>query len=125
MLAQLQALEQTVLAMKKQYTITATELANTKQRIAKDDSPQRIQALSAEVKSITQNLDAKSAQVAELEEMINGLQQQIDELTDANQALTIQNQELRDKNQLAIARAEVVQKWLIQIDNSQRDHTNA
>lgn len=117
MLAQLQALEQTILAMKKQYAVTATELANLKQRVASDTTPQLVNELQAKLTQVNQELATSQAQAKSFEDSRNALQKQIEELYQANQALLQQNQELKDKNALAISRAEIIRDWLSKIDN--------
>lgn len=116
MLAQLQVLEQTILAMKKQYTVTATELANLKQKVANDNLPQQLVALQKQLNQANTELDSYHEQVRELEESRNILQKQIEDLYEANQSLIQQNQDLKDKNALAISRAEVIRDWLGKID---------
>lgn len=116
MLAQLQALEQSIIAMKKQYAVTATELANLKQRLANDDSPRQIGDLQAQLNKANQEIDNYCEQVDSLEHTRNALQKQVEELYQANQTLIQQNQDLKDKNALAISRAEVIRDWLGKID---------
>lgn len=118
MLAQLQALEQTIIAMKKQYAVTATELANLKQRIANDDSARQIETLQAKLNQALVDIDHHNNRVDDLQQTQNALEQQVDELYQANQALITQNQDLKDKNALAISRAEVIRDWLSKIDRS-------
>ncbi len=118
MLAQLQALEQTIIAMKKQYAVTATELANLKQRLANDDSPQQIINLQQQLNKANQEIDSYCEQVDSLEHSRNALQKQVEDLYQANQALVQQNQDHKDKNALAISRAEVIRDWLGKIDRS-------
>ncbi|MDO4895174.1 MULTISPECIES: hypothetical protein [Moraxella] len=117
MLAQLQALEQTILAMKKQYAVTATELANLKQKIANDTTPQLVDGLQSKLNQANQDLHNQQIQNKSLEESRNALQKQVEELYEANQNLLKQNQELKDKNALAISRAEIIRDWLSQIDH--------
>lgn len=117
MLTELQALEQTILEMKKQYTITATELANLKHKLANDTSSATITALQTELDQTTQFLKDQTERAYDLEQSRNALQAQIEELITQNQALTAHNQELKDKNTLAISRAEIIQEWLTKIDN--------
>ncbi|VEG12171.1 hypothetical protein [Moraxella cuniculi] len=118
MLAQLQALEQTIIAMKKQYTVTATELANLKQRIANDDTPQKIEALQNKLNQALLDIDTYHEQIDQLQQNRQTLEQQVNELHQANQELISQNQDLKDKNALAISRAEVIRDWLSKIDHS-------
>ncbi|OAV16024.1 hypothetical protein AO366_1721 [Moraxella catarrhalis] len=118
MLAQLQALEQTIIAMKKQYAVTATELANLKQRIANDDSAKQIETLQDKLNQALIDIENYNDRVDDLQQTQNALEQQVDELYQANQALITQNQDLKDKNALAISRAEVIRDWLSKIDRS-------
>lgn len=117
MLTQLQALEQTILAMKKQYAVTATELANLKQKVANDSNPRLINELQGRLQQVEQeNLDHKQ-QLQDLEQSRQALQKQVEDLYEANQNLLQQNQDLKAKNELAISRAEIIRNWLAQIDN--------
>ncbi|WFF38978.1 hypothetical protein LU290_01715 [Moraxella nasibovis] len=117
MLSQLQALEHTILEMKKQYNVTATELANLKHKLANDDSPTLIQNLQGSLNQTAQKLQEQSERADALEQSRNALQAQIETLIEQNQALSAHNQELKDKNALAISRAETIQDWLTKIDN--------
>lgn len=117
MISQLQALEQTILEMKKQYTVTATELANLKHKLANDTSPAIISDLQVRLEKTTQELRLQNERTNSLEHSCSALQAQIEILAEQNQSLTTHNQELKDKNALAISRAEIIQEWLTRIDN--------
>ncbi|MFL1732065.1 hypothetical protein [Moraxella oculi] len=117
MLSQLQALEHTILEMKKQYTVTATELANLKHKLANDDKPTIIHNLQSTLEKTTQQLKDQTERADSLEKSRNALQAQIETLIEQNQALKAHNKELKDKNTLAISRAEIVQEWLTKIDS--------
>ncbi|STZ31344.1 hypothetical protein [Moraxella ovis] len=106
MISQLQALEQTILDMKKQYNVTATELANLKHKLANDTSPAIISDLQLRLEKTTQELHSQTDRANSLEQSRNALQAQIEELVEQNQSLNTHNQELKDKNALAISRAE-------------------
>ncbi|MFC0820275.1 hypothetical protein [Moraxella marmotae] len=118
MLAQLQALEQTIIAMKKQYAVTATELANLKQRIANDDSPQQINALQAKLSQAMLDADNYHQKIDSLEQTRSSLEDQISDLYQANQALIAENEDLKEKNAKAVARVETIRDWLSKIDYS-------
>lgn len=120
MITQLQALEQTIVAMKKKYAVTATELANLKQKVANDNNPQLISKLQAQLDTANQDLSTHLAQISELQTSRDALQSQIEQLVEQNQQLSEQNQDLKEKNELAIARAEIIRNWLAQIDHQDR-----
>lgn len=117
MLTQLQALEQTIVEMKKQHTVTATELANLKHKLANDTKPALISDLQLRLEKTSQELEQQTERGNALEQSRNALQAQIESLIEQNQALNAYNQELKDKNALAISRAEIIQEWLTKIDS--------
>ena len=116
MLAQLQALEQTIIAMNKQYAVTATELANLKQRVANDDSPKQINALQTKLNQALLDIETYHDRIDSMQQTQIALEQQVEDLYQQNQTLISQNQDLKDKNALAISRAEVIRDWLSKID---------
>lgn len=116
MLTELQSLEQTILEMKKQYHVTATELANLKHKLANDNSHAIINDLQTRLDKTSQELKTQSERADALEQSRNTLQDQIEDLVAQNQTLKAQNQEYKDKHALAISNAKTVQDWLIKID---------
>lgn len=117
MLTQLQDLEQAILAMKKQYAVTATELANLKQKVANDTNPQLINQLQTRLTQADQDIESYQDQIHQLEQSRQALQKQVEDLYEDNQSLKKQNEDLKTKNALAISRAEIIRNWLAQIDS--------
>lgn len=118
MLAQLQLLEQNIVELKDRYHITATELINLKNRLASDTTSDEINKLQTELATARKALETSNESVETLERTNVALEKQINELCEQNRQLSIKNQELENKTALAISRAEVIQNWLTNIDNS-------
>lgn len=116
-IAQLQQLEQSVAELKARYTITATELANLKRKMAHDSAPSQISQLQLDLNRSHDENQALHSRIKELLTARDELDKRLEELSACNEKLTEQNKELAEKNALAISHAEVIQKWLNNIDN--------
>lgn len=118
-IAQLQQLEQSVAELKARYTVTATELANLKRKMAHDTTPNQISQLQLDLSRSHDENQALHSRIKELLSARDELDKRLEEMSLHNEQLAKQNQELTEKNALAISRAEVIQTWLSKIDNQQ------
>lgn len=111
--AKLTSLEEHLSTLKKQYHITATELANLKNRPNyEDEYKQTILKLSDELATLKERLS--HSQSSEQQALTN-----LDKLGQENALLVAQINDLKEKNKIAVEHAELIQNWLRRIDSSQ------
>ncbi|MDO5652141.1 MAG: hypothetical protein Q4G13_08435 [Moraxella sp.] len=112
LLDKLHTLETNIAALRKQYHVTATELANLKNR------PNYEEQYKQTIETLTRQLDDSQTELDNYAQNHGELQARLTELTHENAKLTDKVHELKEKNIIAIEHVAVIQNWLTRIDNS-------
>lgn len=119
MIDKLRFLEQKVSEITTRYNVTATELANLQKKPNNDAKYEHaISQLSAQLEETQHELTTLKTTHQATRDKMETITKENDTLADQIQSLQQENRELKEKNRIAIERAELIQKWLSNIDNA-------
>lgn len=119
MIDKLHLLEQKIAELNTHYNIVATELANLKNK------PNNDAKYEYAINQLNAQFEQSQSELATLQNAQKQAREKIDQLTQENSKflgelslLREENHSLKEKNRLAIERAELIQKWLANIDHA-------